>query len=128
MSQLKLEILLDMANKVSAPLKAMQADTKGLTGVLREARGELRQIENAQRLADKIRKDQLALRDLGKELGIAKAKAKETGEAMAAVGPKTQEQIKAFDKARDTAGKLKERYEQLRAERRRNAQFRAGRP
>ena len=115
MSQLKLEILLDMANKVSAPLKAMQADTKGLTGVLREARGELRQIENAQRLADKIRKDQLALRDLGKELGIAKAKAKETGEAMAAVGPKTQEQIKAFDKARDTAGKLKERYEQLRA-------------
>ena len=116
MSQLKLEILLDMANKVSAPLKAMQADTKGLTGVLREARGELRQIENAQRLADKIRKDQLALRDLGKELGIAKAKAKETGEAMAAVGPKTQEQIKAFDKARDTAGKLKERYEQLRAE------------
>lgn len=28
MSQLKLEILLDMANKVSAPLKAMQADTK----------------------------------------------------------------------------------------------------
>lgn len=116
MSQLKLEILLDMANKVSAPLKAMQADTKGLTGVLREARGELRQIENAQRLADKIRKDQQALRDLGKELGIAKAKAKETGEAMAAVGPKTQEQIKAFDKARDTAGKLKERYEQLRAE------------
>ena len=64
MSQLKLEILLDMANKVSAPLKAMQTDTKGLSSVLREARGELRQIENSQRLADKIRKDQLALRDL----------------------------------------------------------------
>ena len=55
MSQLKLEILLDMANKVSAPLKAVKSDTDKLADSLKKSAAELHKLEGDNKRVERFR-------------------------------------------------------------------------
>ena len=115
-TSLKIQVLLDTVDRLTAPFNAALGASKRLDAGLSQTRAELKKVNDAMRLVDGIKRNEQALKELGTSFGVAQAKAQQLAKELHAVGPPTEAQTKAFTKAREEAAKLKDRYEALRGE------------
>ena len=110
MDKLKLQVLLDMADRVSAPLKRIGSGARNLGRDLDEAQKALRGLERQQAAVAKYRGMQEGLRDTKARLDAARtsqqalvAELKKGGDAAKAVGPQ-------YRAANDAVNKLTQAY------------------
>ena len=110
MDKLKLQVLLDMADRVSAPLKRIGSGARTLGRDLDEAQKALRGLERQQAAVAKYRGMQEGLRDTKARLDAARtsqqalvAELKKGGDAAKAVGPQ-------YRAANDAVNKLTQAY------------------
>lgn len=115
-TSLKIQVLLDTVDRLTAPFNAALGASKRLDAGLSQTRAELKKVNDAMRMVDGIKRNEQALKELGTSFGVAQAKAQQLAKELRAVGPPTEAQTKAFAKAREEAAKLKDRYEALRGE------------
>lgn len=113
MSDLKLNILMQAADKVSAPFRKMKQSTGQLKDQLREAAGQVRDLERVSGNIQSFRDLKAAARQNATALGAAQQRAQELGQQMAATDKVTRKMRTEFNAARKEVNRLENAEKQI---------------
>jgi TP901 family phage tail tape measure protein len=111
-NDLKLQVLFDMVDKVTKPLKDMLNGNKDLAKGLKDSRTELSKLKRVQDDVDGFRKLRTGLAGTSSSLKEAEAKTKELAKGLRAFGPPSQAMVADLAKARAAASKLRAEQKQ----------------
>tara|TARA_R110000787_G_scaffold283441_1_gene396232 strand:- start:12756 stop:15230 length:2475 start_codon:yes stop_codon:yes gene_type:complete len=113
MNELKLNILMQAADKVSAPFRKMKQSTGQLKDQLREAAGQVRDLERVSGNIQSFRDLKAAARQNATALGAAQQRAQELGQQMAATDKVTRKMRTEFNAARKEVNRLENAEKQI---------------
>lgn len=113
MNDLKLNILMQAADKVSAPFRKMKQSTGQLKDQLREAAGQVRDLERVSGNIQSFRDLKAAARQNATALGAAQQRAQELGQQMAATDKVTRKMRTEFNAARKEVNRLENAEKQI---------------
>lgn len=106
MDKLKLQVLMDMADRVSEPLKRIGQGSKETADHIKAAKDKLKQLEEAQRSVGQFRDVRSGLGETETQLQAARDKVRQLGASYAKLGPPTKEAAAAMAAARNEAAQL----------------------
>jgi TP901 family phage tail tape measure protein len=106
-NSLKLQVLFNMVDKVTRPLKAMLDGNKNLAAGLKNSRAELAKLNKTQDDVDGFRKLRTGLAGTTDKLKETEASIKAMAKGLRSAGPPSQAMVDALDKARASASKLR---------------------
>ncbi|SUT91546.1 phage tail tape measure protein [Actinobacillus lignieresii] len=105
---LKIQVLLSAANKLTQPFKSASNTVKKFSAQLDENKKKLKSLENQQKLISSFRKTKMAVTEGGKTLEAAKHNASKLYNALASADKPTQKMRKAFEQATKQVKKLEQ--------------------
>lgn len=121
-NDLRLQVIMDLANKASAPLRNISASSSEAAKALKAARDQLKQLESTQSKVSQFSELKKRLDGTSNQLKEAREHMRSLANAMPKIGPPTQAMSQEFEAARKKAsqlsyqlGKQKLQAEQLRA-------------
>ncbi|BBE76147.1 MULTISPECIES: phage tail tape measure protein [Phytobacter] len=111
---LKLQVLLKAVDQASRPLNAVQTASRTLSGEIRGAQNELKDLNARARQIEGFRKTSAQLAVTGHALNDAKAQAAALALQMRNTANPTAAQVRALESARQSASALQTTYDSLR--------------
>lgn len=111
---LKLQVLLKAVDRASRPLNAVQTASRTLSGEIRGAQNELKDLNARARQIEGFRKTSAQLAVTGHALNDAKAQAAALALQMRNTANPTAAQVRALESARQSASALQTTYDSLR--------------
>lgn len=121
-NDLRLQVIMDLANKASAPLRSISASSSEAAKALKAARDQLKQLESTQKEIAQFSELKKRLDGTSNKLKEAREQVRSLAQAMPKIGPPTQAMSQEFEAARKKAsqlqyqlGKQKTQVEQLRS-------------
>lgn len=111
---LKLQVLLKAVDQASRPLNAVQTASRTLSGEIRGAQNELKDLNARARQIEGFRKTNAQLAVTGNALNDAKAQAAALALQMRNTANPTTAQVRALESARQSASALQTTYDSLR--------------
>ncbi|CAI2120904.1 Phage-related minor tail protein [Serratia fonticola] len=112
---LRLQVLLSAVDKISRPFKSMQASNKALAASVKATKDQLKQLDSQAAKIDGFRKTKTQVAAAAQALTAARNNARQLATALKATDSPTAKQIRQFQKAREEATKLKQKYADLRS-------------
>lgn len=106
MDKLKLQVLMDLADRVSAPLARIGQGSKDTAAEIKAAKDKLSQLEQAQRSIGQFREVRTGLGETEAKLQAARDKVRQLAASYAQLGPPTKEAAAAMAAARTEAAQL----------------------
>lgn len=106
MNDLKLRVVFGMIDAVTRPFRAINSSSQQLAGTLRQSRGELRELERAQRDVASFRELHSGMRATATQLQAARQRVAQLGAAMNATANPTRAMVREFNAARRVATQL----------------------
>lgn len=106
MDKLKLQVLMDLADRVSAPLKRISQGSKDTADQIKLARDKLKQLEDTQRSIGTFREVRTGLTETEGKLQAARDKVRELGKSYGQLGAPTKQAALAMNAARSEAAQL----------------------
>ncbi|QOQ84347.1 MULTISPECIES: phage tail tape measure protein [Comamonas] len=120
-NNMRLRVILDLADKALAPLKRISQGSKETAATLKAAREQLKQLNETQKTVGKFTEARKGLGDTEAKLQAANEKVRQLATTMGSAGPPTKAMAQQFAAARTEASKL---GAQFTAERQRVQQLR----
>lgn len=111
---LRLQVLLSAVDKVTRPFKSMQASNKALAASVKATKDQLKQLNNQAGKIDRFRKTKAQVAAAAQALSTARDKARSLAIAMKSTETPTARQARQFQKAREEAARLQQKYSDLR--------------
>lgn len=111
---LRLQVLLSAVDKVTRPFKSMQASNKALAASVKATKDQLKQLDNQAGKIDAFRKTKAQVAAASQALSTARDKARSLAIAMKSTETPTARQARQFQKAREEAARLQQKYSDLR--------------
>lgn len=111
---LRLQVLLSAVDKVTRPFKSMQASNKALAASVKATKDQLKQLDNQAGKIDGFRKTKAQVAAAAQALSTARDKARNLAIAMKSTETPTAKQARQFQKAREEAARLQQKYSDLR--------------
>lgn len=111
---LRLQVLLSAVDKVTRPFKSMQASNKALAASVKATKDQLKQLDNQAGKIDGFRKTKAQVAAAAQALSTARDKARNLAIAMKSTETTTARQARQFQKAREEAARLQQKYSDLR--------------
>ncbi|ORJ50990.1 phage tail tape measure protein [Kluyvera intermedia] len=111
---LKLQVLLKAVDQASRPFNAVQTASRNLSGEIRGAQNELKDLNARARQIEGFRKTSAQLAVTGNALNDAKAQAASLAIQMRNTANPTAAQVRALESARQSASALQTTYDSLR--------------
>ena len=108
---LKLSVLLNMIDKVTAPLRGIAGSSAATSKALRETRQRLKDLQKAQDDLKGFRQLKAGTQALGTQLAAARQRATELGRALASTTNPTRQQTREFAAAKRQADALGVQYQ-----------------
>jgi len=108
---LKLSVLLNMIDKVTAPLRGIAGSSAATSKALRETRQRLKELQRAQDDLKGFRQLKAGTQALGTQLAAARQRATELGRALAGTTNPTRQQTREFAAAKRQADALGGQYQ-----------------
>ena|GEM_PF-442874 len=108
---LKLSVLLNMIDKVTAPLRGIAGSSAATSKALRETRQRLKDLQKAQDDLKGFRQLKAGTQALGTQLSAARQRATELGRALASTTNPTRQQAREFAAAKRQADALGVQYQ-----------------
>lgn len=106
MDKLKLQVLMDLADRVSAPLARIGQGSKDAAEHIKAAKDKLKQLEETQRSIGQFREVRTGLTDTEAKLQAARDKVRQLAATYGQLGPPTKEAAAAMAAARNEAAQL----------------------
>ena len=106
MDKLKLQVLMDLADRVSAPLARIGQGSKDTAAEIKAAKDKLSQLEQAQRSIGQFREVRTGLGETEAKLQAARDKVRQLAARYGQLGPPTKEAAAAMAAARNEAAQL----------------------
>lgn len=106
MDKLKLQVLMDLADRVSAPLARIGQGSKETAEHIKAAKDKLKQLEETQRSIGQFREVRGGLGETEAKLQAARDKVRQLGQSFEKLGPPTKESAAAMAAARAEAAQL----------------------
>ena len=113
MTDLKLNILMQAADKVSAPFRRMMQSSSQLKGQLGEAAGKVRDLERVSGNIQSFRDLKVAARQNSTALAAAQERAQQLGQQMSSTDKVTRKLRSEFSAARKEVDRLKHAEQQI---------------
>lgn len=113
LDKLKLEVMLSAIDKITRPLKAIQAGSSDTARALKAAREQLKDLNHAQENISSFQKLAKDAAITANTLKTAQAEVKRIKQEIDKVPVPTRDMARAFTQARDQAAKLKEEHSAL---------------
>ncbi|MRR50805.1 MAG: phage tail tape measure protein [Rhodocyclaceae bacterium] len=104
--KLKLEVILAAVDRITGPFKAMQKESQALAKGVKDAREQLKGLENQQKLVDAFRSTNKALGITSRDLEDARSRVKQIKAEMDATAAPTVKMQRAFAEASAKAREL----------------------
>lgn len=120
-NNMRLRVILDLADKALAPLKRISQGSRETAATLKAAREQLKQLNETQKTVGKFTEARKGLGDTEAKLQAANEKVRQLATTMGSAGPPTKAMAQQFAAARTEASKL---GAQFTAERQRVQQLR----
>ncbi|EMG3685307.1 hypothetical protein V4251_002712 [Serratia marcescens] len=111
---LRLQVLLSAVDKVTRPFKSMQASNKALAASVKTTKDQLKQLDNQAGKIDGFRKTKAQVAAASQALSSARDRARSLAIAMKSTETPTARQARQFQKAREEAARLQQKYSDLR--------------
>ncbi|HEI9782173.1 TPA: hypothetical protein SLN38_001591 [Serratia marcescens] len=111
---LRLQVLLSAVDKVTRPFKSMQASNKALAASVKATKDQLKQLDNQAGKIDGFRKTKAQVAAAAQALSTARDRARSLAIAMKSTETPTAKQARQFQKAREEAARLQQKYSDLR--------------
>ncbi|MBN3986117.1 phage tail tape measure protein [Serratia marcescens] len=111
---LRLQVLLSAVDKVTRPFKSMQASNKALAASVKATKDQLKQLDNQAGKIDGFRKTKAQVAAAAQALSTARDRARSLAIAMKSTETPTARQTRQFQKAREEAARLQQKYSDLR--------------
>lgn len=111
---LRLQVLLSAVDKVTRPFKSMQASNKALAASVKATKDQLKQLDNQAGKIDGFRKTKAQVAAAAQALNTARDRARSLAIAMKSTETPTARQARQFQKAREEAARLQQKYSDLR--------------
>lgn len=108
---LKLQVVFNMIERVTAPLKAIQRDSSASGKALKALRERLKELDAQQKTLASFRQLHSGLRETGGRLDAARLKVKELAEQIAATDTPTRQLTREFNRATTAARLIKEQHQ-----------------
>lgn len=108
---LKLSVLLNMIDKVTAPLRGIAGSSAATSKALRETRQRLKDLQKAQDDLKGFRQLKAGTQALGTQLSVARQRATELGRALASTTNPTRQQTREFAAAKRQSDALGGQYQ-----------------
>jgi TP901 family phage tail tape measure protein len=109
-NDLKLRVLMELADRVSKPLKQVMASSSGLAKAVQATREQLKGLGKAQQEAQALRALSAEAKATGNSLHVADAYAKALGSQLARTANPTRDMVRQFKDADKAAAKLREQH------------------
>lgn len=103
---LRLRVVLDLADKALAPLKRISRGSQDAAGTLKAAREQLKQLEATQKSIGSFREARTGLEGMQAQLQAARNKVRELAKSYGQAGPPTKQMAAAMAAARAEANQL----------------------
>lgn len=103
---LRLRVVLDLADKALAPLKRISRGSQDAAGTLKAAREQLKQLEATQKSIGSFREARTGLESMQAQLQAARNKVRELAKSYGQAGPPTKQMAAAMAAARAEANQL----------------------
>lgn len=113
LDKLKLEVMLSAIDKITRPLKAIQAGSSDTARALKAAREQLKELNHAQERISSFQKLAKDAAITANTLKTAQAEVKRIKQEIDKVPVPTRDMARAFTQAREQAAKLKEEHSAL---------------
>nr|WP_308530328.1 phage tail tape measure protein [uncultured Serratia sp.] len=111
---LRLQVLLSAVDKVTRPFKSMQASNKALAASVKATKDQLKQLDTQAGKIDGFRKTKTQVASAAQALSTARDKARSLAIALKSTDSPTAKQARQFQRAREEAAKLQQKYAGLR--------------
>lgn len=108
---LKLQVVFNMIERVTAPLKHIMGQSSASGKALKALRDKLKDLDTQQKHISGFRQMHAGLRETGGRLDAARHKVKELAEQMAATQNPTRTMTREFDRATKAARLIKEQHQ-----------------
>ncbi|MBI3727378.1 MAG: phage tail protein [Burkholderiales bacterium] len=108
---LKLQVVFNMIERVTAPLKKIMGQSSASGKALKALRDKLKDLDTQQKTISGFRQLHTGLRETGGRLDAARHKVKELAEQMAATQNPTRTMTREFDRATKAARLIKEQHQ-----------------
>jgi TP901 family phage tail tape measure protein len=111
---LRLQVLLSAVDKITRPFKSMQASNKALAASVKATKDQLKQLDTQAGKIDGFRKTKTQVAAAAQALSTAREKARALAVALKSTDGPTAKQARQFQKAREEAAKLQQKFADLR--------------
>lgn len=110
---LRLEVILAAIDRATGPLKAVMGSSKGMSAAVRNARAELKALEQQNKRLEAFRQTARDVAVTGNAMQLAQSKVKELARQMAATDAPSKAMVRNFEAAKREAAQLKDRNQAL---------------
>lgn len=111
---LRLQVLLSAVDKITRPFKSMQASNKALAASVKATKDQLKQLDTQAGKIDGFRKTKNQVATAAQALNTARDKARDLAIALKSTDGPTAKQARQFQKAREEAVRLQQKFADLR--------------
>lgn len=108
---LRLRVVLDLADKALAPLKRISRGSQDAAGTLKAARDQLKQLEATQKSIGSFREARTGLEGMQAQLQAARNKVRELAKSYGQAGPPTKQMAAALATAKSEASQLSTKFD-----------------
>lgn len=108
---LRLRVVLDLADKALAPLKRISQGSQDAAGTLKAAREQLKQLEATQKSIGSFREARTGLEGMQAQLQAARNKVRELAKSYGQAGPPTKQMAAALAAAKSEASQLSTKFD-----------------
>lgn len=108
---LRLRVVLDLADKALAPLKRISRGSQDAAGTLKAAREQLKQLEATQKSIGSFREARTGLEGMQAQLQAARNKVRELAKSYGQAGPPTKQMAAALAAAKSEASQLSTKFD-----------------
>ncbi|HDW4021739.1 TPA: phage tail tape measure protein [Escherichia coli] len=112
-NNLRLQVVLNVVDKLTRPFRKAQASTKELASAVKKSRDAIKQLDQAGSSLDSFRKLQTESQKLGDRLNYARQRSSLLKNELGAMGPPSQRQVVALERQRLAVQRLEEKQKKL---------------